>query len=273
MQPTEKTPARQALVAQLAEAVDQLQEHHRPLGLATVSTGSALLDRLLPGGGLPRGSLVEWLAAGPGSGATTLALLAARQACQSAGMLAVLDAQRWFYPLAAAQRQIELSRVLVIRPAARRDEAWALDQLLRLSGMAATLAWLSTSDDRALRRLQLAAEASGGLGLLIRPARARGTACWASVRLAVQPLTTSRPGGNRRLCVKILHCRGATVGGLSQPRGIHLEFDEQMGLVHESICTANCPANFHTANFNSANSLRLADTLDATTTRHRARGA
>ncbi len=268
MHPPAKTPDIAAVVAQLAEAVGQLQKSHRPAGLTTISTGSALLDRLLPGGGLPRGSLVEWLAAGSGSGATTLALLAASQACRAGGMLAVLDTERSFYPPAVADRLMARSRLLVIRPAARQDEAWALDQLLRQPGIAAVLAWVPSGDDRAFRRLQLAAEAGAGLGLLIRPATARRTACWASVRLAVQPLATARPEGNRWLCVKILHCRGSTVGGLSQPRGIHLEFDEQMGLVHESICTANCPANFHTAH-----SLRLADALAAPAARRHARGA
>ena len=77
MHPPAKTPDIAAVVAQLAEAVGQLQKSHRPAGLTTVSTGSTLLDQVLPGGGLQRGSLVEWLATGPGSGATTLALLAA----------------------------------------------------------------------------------------------------------------------------------------------------------------------------------------------------
>jgi protein ImuA len=298
-----KTPDIAAVVAQLAEAVGQLQERHRPTGLTTVSTGSALLDRLLPGGGLRRGSLVEWLAAGPGSGATTAALMAASQACRSGGILAVLDAQRSFYPPAIADRVVVRSRLLVIRPAARQDEAWALDQLLRQPGIAAVLAWIPSGDDRAFRRLQLAAEAGGGLGLLVRPAAARRTPCWASVRLAVQPLATAsrppengtgseqhpanpdsngnrevpvpifqhaaRPSGNRRLCLKILHCRSSGIAAGPQPQGVHWELDETTGLVHESICTANS----HTANSHAAHSLRLADALAAPAARRHARRA
>ena len=247
-----KTTNIAAVVAQLAEAVGQLQKSHRPPGLTTVSTGSALLDQMLPGGGLERGSLVEWLAAGPASGATTLALLAASCACRSGGMLAVLDAERSFYPPAVADRLMARSRLLVIRPAARQDEAWALDQLLRQPGIAAVLAWIPAGDDRVFRRLQLAAEAGGGLGLLVRPAAARRTACWASVRFAVQPLTTTRPGENRRLCLKILHCRASGIAA-SRSHGIHLEFDPQASLAHESICTANShTANSHTTNFHTA---------------------
>ena len=261
-----KSPDVAAVVAQLAAAVGRLQKHHRPVGLTTVSTGSALLDRLLPGGGLERGSLVEWLAAGPGSGATSLALLAASQACRSGGMLAVLDAGRSFYPPAVADRLVDRSRLLIVRPAAGPDEAWALDQLLRQPGIAAVLAWIPTGDDRAFRRLQLAAEAGGGLGLLVREAAARRTACWASVRFSAQPLATARPGGNRRLCLKILHCRSSGIAAAPESHGIHLEFDESMGLAHESICTANS----HTTNFHPAHSLRLADALAAPAARRHA---
>jgi len=297
-----KVPDIAAVVAQLAAAVGQLQQRHLPAGLTTVSTGSALLDQVLPGGGLQRGSLVEWLAAGPASGATTAALMAASQACRAGGMLAVLDAERSFYPPAIADRLIVRSRLLIIRPACRQDEAWALDQLLRQPGIAAVLAWIPSGDDRAFRRLQLAAEAGGGLGLLIRPAAARRTPCWASVRFAVQPLTTAnplkngtgseqhpanpdrngdrevpvpifqhaaRPDGNRRLCLKILHCRSSGIGGASQPHAIHWELDESTGLVHESICTANS----HTANSHAAHSLRLADALAAPAARRHARRA
>ncbi|HEX4146786.1 MAG TPA: hypothetical protein VHY91_25035 [Pirellulales bacterium] len=264
MQQPAKKPDLADRVAQLAAAVGQLQQHHRPTGLATVSTGSALLDRLLPGGGLAGGSLVEWLAAGPGSGATTSALMAASQACQSGGMLAVLDAERSFYPPAIADRLLVRSRLLVIRPATRQDEAWALDQLLRQRGIAAVLAWIRSGDDRVFRRLQLAAEAGGGLGLLVRPDAARRTPCWASLRLAVQPLATARPGGNRRLCLKILHCRSSGITGTLQPQGIHWELDERVGLVHESICTTNSHAS---------HSLRLADALAAAAPRRHARRA
>ena len=45
---------------------------------------------------------MEWLSEGTGSGAATLALIAAREACRAGGVLAVLDAERSFYPPAAA---------------------------------------------------------------------------------------------------------------------------------------------------------------------------
>src|SRR5262245_49348177 len=77
------------------------------------SSGAAALDRLLPGGGLRHGMLVEWLAASSGSGAVTLSLLAAREACRQGGVLVVIDRERTFYPPAAAAWGIDLSRLIV----------------------------------------------------------------------------------------------------------------------------------------------------------------
>ena len=56
------------IVRALGEQVRRLEgaQPVSPEGL--VSTGCEALDRLLPGGGLSRGALVEWLAAAPGGG-------------------------------------------------------------------------------------------------------------------------------------------------------------------------------------------------------------
>jgi hypothetical protein len=51
-------------------------------GRETVSTGFPSLDRLLPAGGVRRGSLVEWLAGGDAAGAISLACAVA---CRLAG--------------------------------------------------------------------------------------------------------------------------------------------------------------------------------------------
>ena len=98
---------------------------------ALVSSGAKALDQLLPGGGFHRGTLVEWLAAGEGCGAASLALLAAREACRDAGALVVLDRTGEFYPPAAAGLGIEPQGLMVVRAANEADHAWALDQALR----------------------------------------------------------------------------------------------------------------------------------------------
>ena len=89
---------------------------------AVFSSGAAAIDRLLPGGGLRHGMLVEWLAELPGCGAATLGLLAAREACRAGGVLVVLDRAQTFYPPAAVGWGIDPARLIVVRPRTARDE-------------------------------------------------------------------------------------------------------------------------------------------------------
>src|SRR5688500_2504040 len=174
--------ARQALVAVLQRQVQRLEGVRPPAEERLVSTGAPPLDRLLPGGGLRRGSLVEYLSPGAGSGAGTLALGAAREACRDARALVVVDRCRTFYPPAAAAWGIDLARTLVLQPADDAAKLWALDQALRCPGVSAVFACCGALDVRDFRRLQLAAESGGTLGVLVRPSRLRGQPSWADVQ-------------------------------------------------------------------------------------------
>lgn len=174
-----------------------------------VSTGAPSLDRCLPCGGLRCGSLVEYL----GQGAA-LAFAAADAACQERALV-VVDRQQQFYP---AAWKIDLSQTVVIRPANAADELWALDQALRCPGVGAVVVRCGQLDQRNFRRLQLAAESGGTLGLLVRPAQFRGRPTWADVQWFVEP----QPSRDRcRLRVELVRCRGGT-GGSS----VILELDD-----------------------------------------------
>ncbi|HZL90133.1 MAG TPA: hypothetical protein VFB96_17325 [Pirellulaceae bacterium] len=186
-----------------------------------LSTGVPALDALLPRGGLRRGSVTEWLAAASAGGAQTLALLAARQACSDGKSLVVVDRQRRFYPPAAAVLGIDLLRLIVVHPLSDADELWAIDQALRCRGVAAVWARREQLDPRDFRRLQLAAESGGTLGLLVRSAQARGQPSWADVQLVVSPRPSS---GSWRLHVEVTRCRGSHPG-----QSVELEIDEWMG--------------------------------------------
>jgi hypothetical protein len=223
-------------------------EQPRPQREARISSGCKPLDRLLPGGGFARGSLVEWLAAGPGSGAAVLALTAAREACCDGGVLVVVDRDGTFYPPAAAAWGVDLQSAIVVRPTNEKDEHWALDQALRCPDVAAVFAWPKSLDGLTFRRLQLATETSGGLGMFVRPATTRAKPSWANVRLLVEPRVESRElreQGKRvqhslstlnsrlsthwRLRVEILRCRG-----LLKKSEIELEIDDRTGEIHET---------------------------------------
>lgn len=171
-----------------------------------VPTGFAPLDRLLPAGGVRRGSLVEWLCHDEASGAATLASAVAcrlaeaadRESATTASTIVVVDRKGRFYPPAvlgwlerARGTGRSAPRLVVARPAHDADEAWAIDQALRCRGVAAVLAWPARIHATAMRRWQLAARASLAVGLFVRPLVAGREPSWAEARIAV----AAQPGG------------------------------------------------------------------------------
>jgi protein ImuA len=203
-----------------------------------VSSGFAAVDSLLPAGGVRRGSLLEWLAAGTsaadglagGAGAVSLACgIACRLARIPSGpqTVVVIDRSGWFHPPAVLPWLADPRQLVVARPSRDDDEIWAIDQALRSDGVAAVVAWprsvaagaggsgrAATGQRQlwttAMRRWQLAARSSGAVGLVVRPEAAGREPSWAEARLAVEPL----PGGSlleRRL--RLTWVGGGWTGG------------------------------------------------------------
>jgi protein ImuA len=155
------------------------------------STGCSSLDARLPGGGWPTASLIEVLLDDIGLGEVQLFLPALVQ-CQrrvsqggggEAPWLVWIAPPHEPYAPALAQQGIELERFLVVQPASATEALWAAEQALGSGVCAAVFLWLKGTDDRWLRRLKLAAEAGGALGVLFRPERHRFESSPASLRL------------------------------------------------------------------------------------------
>jgi cell division inhibitor SulA/protein ImuA len=165
------------------------------------STGSCSLDMRLPGGGWPTASLIEVLIDATGLGEVQLFLPALVQSQQRA-LGADVPWLVWIapphepYAPALAQQGIELDRLLIVRPTSATEALWAAEQALSSGVCAAVLLWLGGSDDRWLRRLKLAAEAGGALGVLFRPERHRFESSPASLRLL---MTRGRPAAHLEL--------------------------------------------------------------------------
>jgi len=211
--------SRRQIVAQLRSELQHWEKARDAERSSLLSTGWSDLDKILPENGLRRGGLVEWLAAAPGSGAGTLALAAAREAARDGGPVVVVESRSEFYPPAAALAGIELTQLIVVRVRSAQDEIWAVDQALRCPAVGSVVCWTERFDQRGRRRWQLSAEAGAGLGLLICPERIRHEACWAEVRLLVEPLVSER---GRRLRVEVLRCRGGAAG-----QTVELELDHE----------------------------------------------
>jgi hypothetical protein len=186
------------------------------------STGVPALDQLLPARGLKTGDFTEWLS-GTADGGLTFALLAASQALRTheGAAVAVIDQEGWFYPAALPRWGIPFDQLLLLRPKTSADALWSWEQTLRCPGIAACVGWLPEASSVALRRLQVAAEQGGGLGLLVRPLRALQSPTWAEVRWRVTPAPINplkaRPGPmrGRRFRVELVRCRSQLGGGVA----------------------------------------------------------
>ena len=179
------------------------------LGRAGESTGHAALDAVLPGGGWPSASLLELLLPMDGVGELRLLLpTLVRLAQQGRGLLMVAPPYLPYAPALAAAG-IDLDRLLVLR-AEGRDALWAAEQALRSGACGAVLCWPNAADDRALRRLSVAAEQGDALGFAFRPLRALQQPSPAALRMEVMP-------GER---VRVHKCRGGAVPGAPVARGV-----------------------------------------------------
>ncbi|MGB0127604.1 MAG: translesion DNA synthesis-associated protein ImuA [Rhodocyclaceae bacterium] len=160
---------------------------------AGCTTGYAELDAQLPGGGWPRGALVEiLLAAAPGLnvagvGEVSLLLPALARHTRNGGFAALIAPALAVHAPAWAAAGVELSRLILVTPAreAHQDTLWAAEQTLRSGAVGFALAWLPQAEAGSLKRLQRAAETGGSCAVVFRPAPCAGQSSPAALRLLV----------------------------------------------------------------------------------------
>lgn len=164
-------------------------------------TGHATLDAALPTGGWPEAALTEILLAGQGVGELQLVWPAlARLAAE--GERIVLVAPPYVpYPQAWQNAGVDLRQLSIIQ-ASERDALWAAEQCLRSGSCGAVLCWPHKADDRALRRLQVAAETGSTLAFAYRSINEAINPSPAALRIAID----ARPAQ-----LRVLKCRGGLV--------------------------------------------------------------
>ena len=156
--------------------------------LPGLATGHAALDALLPGGGWPRGALTELITQGEGIGEFSLLLPALAALSREDRWIALISPPHLPYAPALAAGGMVLSRLLLVRAAGTADSLWAMEEALRSGACGAVLAWPAAINERAQRRLQLAAEAGASAGIWFTPARQVASASFAALRLRLAPV-------------------------------------------------------------------------------------
>ena len=167
-------------------------------------TGHAALDAALPGGGWPDAALSEILVAAAGLGELRLLWPTLARLTRAGERVVLVGPPHIPYPQAWLAAGVDLKNLNIVR-AGGRDALWAAEQCLRVGCCGAVLCWPRQADDRALRRLQIAAETGQTLAFAYRPLAEAANASPAALRLTME-------AGQ----VRILKCRG----GLAPARPI-----------------------------------------------------
>lgn len=178
------------------------RQESSPIGVQP--TGHADLDAVLPAGGWPPAALSEILLPANGSGELQL-LWPTLARLSQAGERVVLVAPPFIpYPHAWMAAGVRLQNLSVVH-AQGKNALWAAEQCLRSGSCAAVLCWPQNPDDKALRRLQVAAETGETLGFALREQQAAQNPSPAALRLSLQG-----PAGQ----VRVLKCRGGLAPAL-----------------------------------------------------------
>lgn len=188
-----------------------------------LSLGLAAIDRHLPQGGLGLGQVHELARDGPGqSGAVTgfaTALLGRRI---GAGPILWCGRHLDLYGPGLSGLGLDPGRLILARPRSQADLLWTMEEGLRTRGLAAVVGEVAGAVDLgASRRLQLAAEAGGGLGLVLDGVPAgdgsglAANALTTRWRVAALPAGSTAEGigiGRARWRLSLWRCRGGSPG-------------------------------------------------------------
>lgn len=196
-----------------------------------VALGVAAVDGALPWGGLKRGGLHEIGGTG-GAGFGFLAALLKRAAGER-GRILWCQHGRWLretglpYGPGLAAFGLAAGQFLFVRAEKDADALWAMEEGLRMGGLAAVVGDGVAADFTATRRLQLAAETTATPAFMLSPGGSGAEPRRGG--MSAEPLSAAltrwrvrpRPGGAMRWQLELRRCRGGAPGNWD------IEWDEQ----------------------------------------------
>jgi protein ImuA len=156
------------IVEKLRERIQRL-EGAATRRRAVLTFGVKEVDRRLPEGGLALGALHE--VAGGGNGAVdgaAAALFAAGIAARTRGQVLWCVTRKDLFAPALAQAGLSPDRVIYVEASDEKTVLACFEEGLRHGGLGAVVAEVARLSMTASRRLQLAAEGSGSIGIAIR---------------------------------------------------------------------------------------------------------
>jgi protein ImuA len=208
-----------AVLAELRGRIRRMEGIGGADGTRLLPLGVPVMDQALPDGGLPLGCLHEVIgendpfnSVATGFSAAILARIAERQ-----GQVIWITRGDDLYAPGIAAYGLKPERLIVVRARHDTDILWAMEESLRCRTLGAVLGEIGDIDMVDSRRLQLAAEASGVTGLLLRSADRRlgATASvtrWGLSAAPSRPIDGEPGLGLPRWRTRLLRCRGGRPG-------------------------------------------------------------
>lgn len=168
----------------------------------TIETGYDALNTILPGGGWPSNSLMEFVLPSWGVGELSLIMPLIKVLSEKSYWIVWIAPPHIPYAPYLQAQGIDLRRMLVISNKVSDEEClWTMEKLLRTASCGLVLCWPEKISHTAMRRLQLAAEAGKSTGVVFQM-RERKTSA-AAFRLRLMPNETG-------LHIEVIKARGGT---------------------------------------------------------------
>jgi cell division inhibitor SulA len=170
----------------------------------TISSGFVELDRALPGGGWPQGTLTELLHDAQGIGELQLLLPALKRLARAGECVVLIAPPHLPCAPAFATAGVDPARVIVVTVSEDKHRWWAAEQALRANSAGAVLFWPAALSEQRLRRLQVAAQEGETLAFLF-------TNTARSAQPSPAPLRIRVSSAGARLRLDVFKRRGGVV--------------------------------------------------------------
>ena len=189
--------AKRGIFEQLQQDILQWQGI-RPEGMgAAKAIGLGAIESAFPNGVFPRKAIHEFITLAPEQSAASDGFIA--------GLLSILmedgaacvwiSTSRKLFPISLRSFNVDPERLIFMDVSREKDVLWIMEEALKCTGLAAVVAELNGLSLIESRRLQLAVEASGVTGFILRKDASKAASTVATARWRISPLPTDTEDG------------------------------------------------------------------------------
>jgi protein ImuA len=157
------------IIQKLQNEILPLQGYKSALGRSSLKIDLDAINGAFPNAVFPLGAIHEFMVHSAGTKAATSGFVTSilSSLMKEDGVVIWISADRTIFPPALTFFNIDAHRVIFVDVRNRREVAWAVEEALQLSGLAAVIGEVQELDFTTSRRLQLAVEKSQVTGFIL----------------------------------------------------------------------------------------------------------